>query len=234
MAQLPIIHHLVSRQEFDVLDSDQYANNNNYVVANGDVVSFKNFSVVAHGDQDANGLFVGDFGQVTNAFDVTVFGRDEANTNEVQTLTITGTPTGGDFTITFSGQTTGVIAYNADAATIETALEALSNIEVGEATVAGSNPGPFTVTFSGQYAETNVPLMTTNAAGLTGGTSPDVTVGVTTEGGLGDTAIAVGEPVYKDVAIDEVNADATNGTFFGYALEAVAANEAKQIRVIQL
>lgn len=105
-------------------------------------------------------------------------------TNEVQTITITGTPTGGDFTLTFNGQTTGAIAYDADAATVELALEALSNIEVGEATCAGGAlPGtPVTVTFSGQYAAQDVPLMTDDDSGLTGGTTPAVAVTETTPG----------------------------------------------------
>jgi hypothetical protein len=36
-------------------------------------------------------------------------------TNEVQTITVTGTPTGGSFTVTFAGATTSAIAYNANA-----------------------------------------------------------------------------------------------------------------------
>src|SRR3954465_8763162 len=51
-----------------------------------------------------------------------------AGTNEVQTITVTGTPTGGTFTLTYSTQTTAAIAYNATAAAVQTALEALSNI----------------------------------------------------------------------------------------------------------
>jgi hypothetical protein len=45
--------------------------------------------------------------------------------NEVQRITITGTPTGGTFTLTFQGNTTAPIAYNASAATVVAALEAL-------------------------------------------------------------------------------------------------------------
>jgi hypothetical protein len=96
--------------------------------------------------------------------------------NEVQHVTITGTPTGGTFTITFDGQTTGAIAYNATASTVQTALEALSNIAPGDVAVTGSAGGPYTITFQGAYAGVNVPSMTASGAGLTGGTSPSVTV----------------------------------------------------------
>ena len=104
--------------------------------------------------------------------------------NEVQTVTITGTPTGGTFTLTFSGQTTAGIAYNANAAAVQSALLALSNLDTGDVTVGGgAGPGtPWTVTFANNYSATNVPQMTANGASLTGGTSPAVGVSTTTPG----------------------------------------------------
>ena len=106
-------------------------------------------------------------------------------TSEVQTVTITGTPTGGTYTLTFSGQTTAGIPYNATAAQVKAALEALSNINVGDVLVSGG-PHPGTavvVAFAGQYLGADQPQMTASAAGLTGGTSPAVTVTTTTAGG---------------------------------------------------
>ncbi len=52
--------------------------------------------------------------------------QGSAETNEIQTLHNNATE--GTFTITFDAQTTTALAYNASAAEIETALEALSNI----------------------------------------------------------------------------------------------------------
>ena len=101
-------------------------------------------------------------------------------TAEVQTVTITGTPTGGTFTLNFNGQTTAGIAFNAAAAAVQSALEALSNLVPGDVTVTGSAGGPYTVTFT--IAEGNVPQLISNAAGLTGGSSPGVTVATTTQG----------------------------------------------------
>ncbi|MFM9780473.1 phage tail tube protein [Streptomyces scabiei] len=108
-----------------------------------------------------------------------------AGTDEVQTVTITGSPTGGTYTLTFSGQTTAGIAYNAAAAAVQSALEALSNIASGDVVCGGGpHPGtPVTVTFGGDYDGEDVPQMTASAAGLTGGTSPAVTVTTTTPGG---------------------------------------------------
>jgi hypothetical protein len=110
-----------------------------------------------------------------------------ARPNEVQTVTISGTPTGGTFTLTLDGETTGAIAYNATATTVKTALEALSNVTPGDVVVTGGpGPGtPYVVTFSGgTWAGKDVPALTA-AASLTGGSSPAVAVATSTGGGSG-------------------------------------------------
>lgn len=107
-----------------------------------------------------------------------------APTNEIQSIAITGVPTGGTFTLTLDGQTTGPIAYNAIASAVKTAIEALSNVDLGAIT-AGGGPLPgtaITATFGGNWAGVNVPLMTADAALLTGGTSPAVVVTTPTPG----------------------------------------------------
>ncbi|MGH3926768.1 MAG: hypothetical protein ACRDTT_28550, partial [Pseudonocardiaceae bacterium] len=108
--------------------------------------------------------------------------------SEVQTVTITGSPTGGTYTLTFGGQTTAGIAWNATSAAVRSALEALSNIAPGDVVTAGGpHPGAdVAVTFGGAYAGTDVAQMTASAAGLTGGTTPAVVVTTTTPGGSGD------------------------------------------------
>jgi hypothetical protein len=107
-----------------------------------------------------------------------------AGTNEVQSVAITGSPTGGTFTLTFSGQTTSAISYNASASAVQAALEALSNIAPGDVTCTdGPLPGAaVTVTFGGAYAGADVAQMTATGS-LTGGTTPAVTVTTTTPGG---------------------------------------------------
>ncbi len=105
--------------------------------------------------------------------------------NEVQSVAITGGPTGGTYTLTHSGQTTAGIAWNATATAVRTALQALSNIGSGNVTCTGGpHPGtPVEVTFTGVLAGEDVAQMTGSAAGLTGGTSPAVVVSTTTPGG---------------------------------------------------
>jgi hypothetical protein len=91
-------------------------------------------------------------------------------TNELQRLSVTAT--GGSFELRFrspepdiSTATTTPIPYNATAAQVQGALEALANIGAGNVAVTSPNPGggagvpggPYTIEFKGsRYADTNV------------------------------------------------------------------------------
>lgn len=107
--------------------------------------------------------------------------------SEVQTITITGTPSGGTFTLTYAGQTTAPIAYNANAGAVQSALQALSTVGSGAVTVGGGpGPGtPYVATFTGILAGLNLAQMSASGASLTGGTSPLVAVTTTTPGASG-------------------------------------------------
>jgi len=104
----------------------------------------------------------------------------QMSTNEVQRVTLTNA-TGGTFKLTFDAQETGTIAYNAAASAVQAALEALSNIDVGDVVVTGVAGGPYDVEFRGQYRQTNVNAMTADGGSLTG-TSPTVAVTTPTPG----------------------------------------------------
>lgn len=100
------------------------------------------------------------------------------STDEVQTVTEGGSGL-TSFTLTYSGQTTAAILAAATAAEVRTALEALSNIDVGDITVTGAAGGPYTVTFGGKLANADIAAMTATPTGGTG----TVTVATTTAGG---------------------------------------------------
>jgi hypothetical protein len=106
--------------------------------------------------------------------------------------TITGAPTGGTFTLTiatqFGTQTTTGIAFNALASVVATALNtsiALLSLPPSllppnpgmppTATVTGSAGGPYSIGFP---ATLGVVTLTASGTGLTGGTSPGVTITV--------------------------------------------------------
>lgn len=115
---------------------------------------------------------------------VTTIAEATAGLNEKQVITLGGNPTGGTFTLTFDGQTTGNLDYDATAAEVETALEGLSNIAAGDVAVSGDDGGPWTIEFLQAYAQTDVPLITGSGANLTGACSVSVT---TTTQGSGTT-----------------------------------------------
>jgi flagellar hook protein FlgE len=109
-----------------------------------------------------------------------------AGVDEIQTIAITGSPTGGTFTLSYGGATTATpLDWDATAAEIDAALEGLSTIPASGVTCAGGAlPGTaVTVTFDGTTLdETDVAMITIDTTGLTGGTSPAGTVTETTKG----------------------------------------------------
>lgn len=129
----------------------------------------------------ATGAMMGQ--RLTDGFTLTAPPSDQ------QTITVTGTPTGGMFTLTFNGATTAGITYAATAANVVTALVALPTIGAGGVTATGGPlPGtPVVVTFAGVLAGAAQPLMTISTTGLTGGT-PAGTVAHTVTGGMDLTA----------------------------------------------
>lgn len=87
--------------------------------------------------------------------------------NEVQRIELPAGVTGGTFTLALAGEPTDPpIAFDAPASDVQTALEALSSIGAGNVSVSGSPGGPYTVTFQGAKANTDVPNITTNGSGL--------------------------------------------------------------------
>lgn len=102
--------------------------------------------------------------------------------NEVQTLF--SDATSGTFTLTYQGETTSAIAYNASAATIQSELEALPSIGSGNVSCSGGDlPGTaVTVEFTGELAEQDVDTLLVDNSGLSGGT---VSVNVSTPGCCG-------------------------------------------------
>ena len=110
-------------------------------------------------------------------FTGTLWGRGEpeeiskpSDASTTKTFTVTGSPTGGTFTVTVDGQTTGALARNISAAQFQSALEALSTVGEGLVDVTGD-------TVAGLVAVFSKTLTTVTAtASFTGGTTPGVTV----------------------------------------------------------
>ncbi len=103
--------------------------------------------------------------------------------NEVQRLDLTGQPTGGTFTLTYDGQTTAALPFNALPFQVEQALEALPNINPGDVKVTGGPlpVSPIFIEFTGALGQQDVSTLVA-ASALTGGTFPEATVTVVREG----------------------------------------------------
>lgn len=123
----------------------------------------------------------------------TTAGTPGNGTSCIQTITFGGTPTGGTFTLSYKGRTTGAISWSATnntlVANIDAALEALGTLAGGSSvtTAVGTMTagiGTITVTFTGNYAKLLLPVMT-SASSLTG-SSPTLAVAITTAGVTAD------------------------------------------------
>lgn len=94
--------------------------------------------------------------------------------NEIQTVTVTGSPT-GSFPLTFGGDT-ATIPFGSQSHVLEDALNALPSIGANNVSVGGPTGGPWQVAFTGTFAASDVPLMTT--------TNPNVGIQTTRVGTL--------------------------------------------------
>lgn len=137
-------------------------------------------------------------------------GAPSSGTDEIQTLTIGGTPTGGTFKLRFSGYTTGSITWSATNATlisnIDTALQALANIDTvttAELSLT-AGIGTINVTFTGENAKLNVAAMTIATNALTG-TAPTLAITTPTSGVTS---------TYRGAAKGILLVDTTNATLY--------------------
>ena len=91
-----------------------------------------------------------------------------SSVSEVQTMSRSTPPTSGTYMLTYEGQTTAEIAYNATAAEIQAALEALSTVNSGDITVAASANGLADGDVSFTFADTlgDVSMISINDSNL--------------------------------------------------------------------
>lgn len=141
-------------------------------------------------------------------------------TNAQQTLQIGvtgGIPTGGTFTLTFGGQTTSALAYNASAATIQTALQALSSIGAGNVVCSGGNiiSYPVRVTFQGTLANAAQAAITGDVSGLTPGSSYVLTVTQVTPGGSAPTLDRKNGSLHTATLGGDISPTLNNGIVIG-------------------
>ena len=106
------------------------------------------------------------FGEIDNCELMEVQEATLRSQDAQQTITFDAVPDSGNFTLTYSGQTTGNIAFDDAAADVEAALELLSNLT--SVTVTGNFTTGFVVTFTGDDGAQDIVKMTATSALLDG------------------------------------------------------------------
>ncbi len=173
-----------------------------------------------------------------------------AAVSEIQTVTLATAPNndpdGGTFTLTYGGETTTPLAWNATANDIVTALETLSTVNTGDIAVSASMDDGVTFTFADTLDD--VGLITINSS-LTDGGVPvtgsiaETTKGRAVQGVLGSTATASfvnGQLRITDTASGYSKSDLTM-TYSGdgtltipayFELLTVGGNEVKSVNIM--
>lgn len=120
----------------------------------------------------------------------TVFGvevrqvvQGSASANAKYELELPSAVSGGTFTVSGDGETTGTIAWNASVATFQAAMDAVTNW-ASQSTVSGSTGGPWTIEWTGAtYAGVDLGVMSASGASLTL-TTPTINITRETQGGV--------------------------------------------------
>lgn len=148
-----------------------------------------------------------------------------AAVTDVQTLTITGTPTGGSVVVTITllsgGVTTVTIPYNSTVSATQTLVNAAVGsgvLTVGGGTLPGSTQ---TFTGAGVWASIPLPLMTVSSS-LTGGSSPTASIAHTTQGVSAGTYTAYSSTVVTAPTTAPTVAGNGSGSSYGAGTYAVS------------
>lgn len=127
----------------------------------------------------ARAALITDITALSDEIDTTQAASD-SGTAQVYTAEISGTPTGGTYDLILASSDfetqTITLAYNAADTAIQAAIRALTGRGLSNTTVSASGSTPdftHTITFKGTRADIT---LTKDEGGLTGGTSPDVTI----------------------------------------------------------
>jgi hypothetical protein len=117
---------------------------------------------------------VGGIPNTENVWEQVLFYRHAYGICYQENLIFIGTVTGGTYTLTYKAQTTTALPWDATAATVQTALEALATIGVGNIRVSGG-PGPSTLFLTRSGALEQDPTAITTTSSLTGTGGPGIT-----------------------------------------------------------
>lgn len=132
----------------------------------------------------------GDLAGYPTAFNKGVSGKYWRAGDSVQTITINGTPTGGTFVLSSAGNST-VVAYNAVAAAVQSAIQAWGGVF---STVTVTGTGPYVITFPAitTGVASAAAQFTVNQTALTGGTAATAKATIVASGAGGTDSLLRG------------------------------------------
>jgi hypothetical protein len=139
-----------------------------------------------------------------------------------QSITFVETPTAGTFKLSYNGNDTSALAFNASAATIQTALRLLAGLS--QVLVTGSIAAGLTVVFAG-FSAAPLILVPTDSATLLDASSDPVTISVAQTYQLWSPLLKRGDKlvdsVYGSMTIDEImEAVDLGGAIMGFRVRA--------------
>lgn len=103
-----------------------------------------------------------------------------AAVNEIQRIAFSAVPTAGNWSLDFDGQVTASLAFNANAAAVQTALNDLSNLS--GVSVSGDYTAGFNVTFAGADGAKDQSMLVVASNTLTSPGAVTITITETTKG----------------------------------------------------
>lgn len=117
------------------------------------------------------------YGKTLSTEEMIVLPSREVSRSEVQTVEITGDPTGGNFTLVYKGRVTATIDWDADSLQVQEKLEDLPTIGQDNVQVTGGPAplNPFIITFRGALAGEDV-FQLRSGNTLSGGVTPKVLI----------------------------------------------------------
>lgn len=148
--------------------------------------------VDAHSTSTGNPLSGGDLAGYPTFFNKGVSGKYWRAGDSVQTITISGVPTGGTFTVS-SGGNSYTAVYNVATSVLQSAIQAWGGV-YSTVTVSGSAGTSYVVTFpaiTSGVAAAAAPIVA-NGKALTGGTNPAATVAASGAGGTDSLLRGIG------------------------------------------
>jgi len=192
---------------FTITFDGQTTGNIAYTAAAGDVqTALEALSNIGAGNVSVSGAFAIGFTiefigalAATNLPEITAASSLLLDINELQNLAFSAVPDSGNFTLTFDTKTTTALPFNATAASIEAALEALTNIGAGNVSVSGNFANDFLIEFTGTLAATDVAEITVASSLLIGALAVTASVATSVDGSSTSSTITpetlvIGEP----------------------------------------